>query len=1343
VYCVRDKKTDRRLALKRLLTKDRHRAAKQQALLQREFHTLAHLRHPRIIEVYDYGFDAAGPYYTMELLDGADLDQGGRVPWQEACALLHDIASSLAIVHSRGLIHRDVSARNVRRTADGHAKLIDFGAMVSMGVANDVIGTAPFMSPELLQMQALDARSDLFSLGALGYYLLLGRHAYPARRTSELRDIWRSRPVPPSRAMPEIPAALSALVLQLLSLDRSARPQAASEVMERLRVIGDLPKEELPEIARAYLTTPTLVGRNETLLAIRSRMLSLVRGDGGAILVEAPAGVGRSRMIDASVFEGKLLNALVLRADSGDASEPWNVARVIASQLFTLIPAEALEAARLSSGILAHVIDELQSEDAAHTETMSFPERSLLLRELRDFVLVLGKRHRLVIVVDDADRLDEPSTAWLAALVDKADRQSVLVVFSMEPALGHDESPALGLLRSLAHRVEMQPLDADQTESLTRSVFGEVSNLGLLAGRVYALAHGNPRATMELLQHLVDRGLARYEAGSWLLPKQFDSADLPATLSESLLRRLDALQPDARDVADALAIADAHSFSATMYAALTPQLDQNRLFLALEELVSARVLVTGRESYRFSQRGFLSVLLSAMPPQRKTALHKSMSALLARSGGDIVTRTQHLMAGGCQAQAIALLCSLDLQVRLPPLALLEAAVVYAEQMGTLPARAIHRLRMAVLSKAALLVESASFRRWLPPALEQLEKDSGLAAYRELSDTLESERLSRALTIQQQRYLAMSPDQQVYAVGDGVRELARLTGSGLSISIGAHDVQLLESFPALDALYPLSPSLRVIEELKNAIRYWLSGRHELARQLYEAALERIREPDRAGFDDAQFQRTEVAIEYVLALHEATQGIDRAEQRAQFLESHRALRVNAWRVRSLLQLSQGDDQGARKSRRRAELLQLQDEREVHYPGTGAGLHLQAYFLAADIVGVKQLLEELASYIDKYPCWRLMRVYGQTCFRYLSGDYSGALDLVVTGLETARAGRDMFWGHLAAQHIRVLRELGRTAESIECGRVYCALAHAESLTMAGRFVVMEGALTHAAAGLHAEAVAILEPQIQQVESAGSRGLALGVFYEARARIAIAMRDKRGFEQHAEQCAREYGLKPNPALSAKFARLVEEARQSELVQVESSTFENVLSLVPSAAEREDDSTISRMLECVDTADRARCALTMLLQSTHGYFGHLYGLRGERLVALAGIPNSEAEPDLERWLNDWFAAERERIAHVGAMTTAENEVTQNVEAPQTEISTLSGGAHESTSVFTNTEGQRFSAMMLKVDHATHSTIAGVLLLNVESFQHRRPSAGLLSKIAKQLLAQGDTQGITLASPLS
>ena len=82
------------------------------------------------------------------------------------------LPSYLAILHARGLIHRDVSLRNVRRTGNGRAKLIDFGAMTSMGVAKDTVGTPPFMAPESAQLQVLDARVDLFSLGALGYRLI-------------------------------------------------------------------------------------------------------------------------------------------------------------------------------------------------------------------------------------------------------------------------------------------------------------------------------------------------------------------------------------------------------------------------------------------------------------------------------------------------------------------------------------------------------------------------------------------------------------------------------------------------------------------------------------------------------------------------------------------------------------------------------------------------------------------------------------------------------------------------------------------------------------------------------------------------------------------------------------------------------------------------------------------------------------------------------------------------------------------------------------------------------------------------------------------------------------------
>src|SRR5262249_42135781 len=157
------------------------------------------------IEVYDYGVDDGNAYYTMELLDGKDLRERSPMPWRQACALFIDVCSSLALLHSRRLVHRDIGPRNIRCTRDGLAKLIDFGALAPMGAGGKVVGTPPFVAPEVVHRLALDARTDLFSLGTTLYYALSGRLAYPARDFGELHEIWSNKPLPPSSFAAEIP----------------------------------------------------------------------------------------------------------------------------------------------------------------------------------------------------------------------------------------------------------------------------------------------------------------------------------------------------------------------------------------------------------------------------------------------------------------------------------------------------------------------------------------------------------------------------------------------------------------------------------------------------------------------------------------------------------------------------------------------------------------------------------------------------------------------------------------------------------------------------------------------------------------------------------------------------------------------------------------------------------------------------------------------------------------------------------------------------------------------------------------------------------------------------------
>jgi serine/threonine-protein kinase len=144
VYEAVDTVDSRRVALKRL--QPNAAASAQQRNLEsfeREFHTLKQLAHPQVVEVYDFCADAGGAYYTMELLSGGDLQELAPLPWRTACAIARDMCAALSLLHSRRLVHRDISPRNVRCDSAGRPKLIDFGAVAPPGPTKLLIGTPP------------------------------------------------------------------------------------------------------------------------------------------------------------------------------------------------------------------------------------------------------------------------------------------------------------------------------------------------------------------------------------------------------------------------------------------------------------------------------------------------------------------------------------------------------------------------------------------------------------------------------------------------------------------------------------------------------------------------------------------------------------------------------------------------------------------------------------------------------------------------------------------------------------------------------------------------------------------------------------------------------------------------------------------------------------------------------------------------------------------------------------------------------------------------------------------------------------------------------------------------
>jgi serine/threonine-protein kinase len=232
------------------------------ARFDREVRLASQLMHPNTVEVFDYGRTPEGqPFYAMEFLDGLTLqevvDQHGPLPPARAAHALRGIAGSLSEAHTRGLVHRDIKPANVmlcrRGGEDDVVKVLDFGLVKDtrsphtrdLTRALRVLGTPAYMAPERIERpDSADARSDLYALGAVGFYLLTGKAPFDG--DSDLALAYRVVHTPAPRASsaaPEpVPAGLDELIARCLSKSVQQRPATAAEVAAELdRLLAGAP----------------------------------------------------------------------------------------------------------------------------------------------------------------------------------------------------------------------------------------------------------------------------------------------------------------------------------------------------------------------------------------------------------------------------------------------------------------------------------------------------------------------------------------------------------------------------------------------------------------------------------------------------------------------------------------------------------------------------------------------------------------------------------------------------------------------------------------------------------------------------------------------------------------------------------------------------------------------------------------------------------------------------------------------------------------------------------------------------------------------------------------------
>lgn len=668
VYLAYDPMLEREVAVK--VVPASQLTPETEGRFRREAKAIARMDHPSVVVVYDTGEHEGALFFVMPFVPGSNLRrlmQERSLSLGEVLDVGIQVAEALDYSHLRGIIHRDIKPENIlvtRSEDEGfRARLTDFGLAITASEARltrsgAVVGTVAYLSPEQVTTREIDGRSDLYSLATVLYECFVGETPFTGEIHNVLYRIAHDLPLPPRECGAQIDAELEEFLMRCLDKDPGARPHRARDAAEflmryRTRLRRDASSKVVPasgemrDFARPSLVP--LIGRDREMAELQRRLNDAIAGESQLVVISGEAGTGKTRLLEEleTVAKARKIRFLRGRFVEQDSATPFQGYGELLQEYFrqksmgSSAPADFSDLAPELVSLFPALAEVFETRSPSSPTTRTQPAQRPVRHEDRTAIFELLARsltriaggQSLIVALEDLHSADV-SVEALQYIVRRLGTTQTLVVATYRGSQVDRRHPLHRLVDGfLGERrfaqIAIEPLGLAERTMLLQALLGGARVGDSFAQRIHEATEGNPYFTRELVRSLVEsRGLIRSESGSWTLSSEtrISSDSLPATIQQTVEKRVEGLPPELRDTLSLAAVLGRvfEYRDLEMLAENTNTLEER-----LERLIQMDFLQEERElrSDRliFSSGVIRDVLYARLSRRRRRVLHRKIA----------------------------------------------------------------------------------------------------------------------------------------------------------------------------------------------------------------------------------------------------------------------------------------------------------------------------------------------------------------------------------------------------------------------------------------------------------------------------------------------------------------------------------------------------------------------------------------------------------------------------------------------------------------------------------------------------------------------------------------------